>query len=126
MFELYYQIEFNFMFAHFSSPEPSFSLNLEPLLSPQMTAERTELACHVTNITHLPLGGRLGINWEHTSLPGTFISAKIINVIFYRILLNFDLSNHLQVLATNLRPRIPLAPWMAKATCCQDRCILTG
>ncbi|XP_050922067.1 prostaglandin F2 receptor negative regulator isoform X2 [Lates calcarifer] len=50
--------------------KPSFTLTLEPVLNPQMTAEPTELACHVTNITHLPLGGRLGVKWEHTTLPG--------------------------------------------------------
>ncbi|XP_071769990.2 prostaglandin F2 receptor negative regulator [Centroberyx gerrardi] len=50
--------------------KPSFSLTLDPVLNPQMTAEPTELACHVTNITHLPQGGRLGVAWEHTSLPG--------------------------------------------------------
>ncbi|KAK5847570.1 hypothetical protein PBY51_016687 [Eleginops maclovinus] len=50
--------------------EPSFTVNLEALLNPQMTAEPTELACHVTNITHLPLGGRLGVTWGHTTLPG--------------------------------------------------------
>ncbi|KAM3843057.1 prostaglandin F2 receptor negative regulator-like [Diretmus argenteus] len=50
--------------------KPSFSLTLDPVLNPQMTAEPTELACHVTNITHLPLGGSLGVAWEHTSLPG--------------------------------------------------------
>ncbi|XP_030266107.1 prostaglandin F2 receptor negative regulator [Sparus aurata] len=53
-----------------SQIKPSFTLNLEPVLSPQMTAEPTELACHVTNITHLPHGGRLGVTWEHTALPG--------------------------------------------------------
>uniref|UniRef100_A0A665W3G5 Ig-like domain-containing protein n=1 Tax=Echeneis naucrates TaxID=173247 RepID=A0A665W3G5_ECHNA len=37
---------------------------------PQMTSEPTELACHVTNITHLPMGGQLGVSWEHTTLPG--------------------------------------------------------
>ncbi|XP_029926837.1 prostaglandin F2 receptor negative regulator [Myripristis murdjan] len=50
--------------------KPSFSLTLDPVLNPQMTAEPTELACHVSNITHLPLEGRLGVAWEHTSLPG--------------------------------------------------------
>ncbi|XP_071371215.1 prostaglandin F2 receptor negative regulator [Centroberyx affinis] len=50
--------------------KPSFSLTLDPVLNPQMTAEPTELACHVTNITHLPQGGRLGVAWEHTTLPG--------------------------------------------------------
>uniref|UniRef100_A0A8C4IYC4 Ig-like domain-containing protein n=2 Tax=Dicentrarchus labrax TaxID=13489 RepID=A0A8C4IYC4_DICLA len=50
--------------------EPNFTLNLETVLNPKMTAEPTELACHVTNITHLPLGGRLGVTWEHTTIPG--------------------------------------------------------
>ncbi|KAM9334433.1 prostaglandin F2 receptor negative regulator [Symphorus nematophorus] len=50
--------------------KPSFTLTLEPVLSPQATAEPTELACHVTNVTHLPPEGRLGVTWEHTSLPG--------------------------------------------------------
>lgn len=57
------------MFSHFFSPEPSFTVTLEPLLSPQMTADPTVLACHVTNITHLPAEGRLGVTWEHTTLP---------------------------------------------------------
>uniref|UniRef100_A0AAZ3RKJ5 Ig-like domain-containing protein n=1 Tax=Oncorhynchus tshawytscha TaxID=74940 RepID=A0AAZ3RKJ5_ONCTS len=30
----------------------------------------TELACHVTNITHFLAGGRLGVAWEYTPLPG--------------------------------------------------------
>nr|XP_040038596.1 prostaglandin F2 receptor negative regulator-like [Gasterosteus aculeatus aculeatus] len=50
--------------------KPSFAVTLEAVLKPQMTAEPTELACHVTNITHLPLEGRLGVTWEHTPLPG--------------------------------------------------------
>ncbi|XP_068612501.1 prostaglandin F2 receptor negative regulator [Brachionichthys hirsutus] len=50
--------------------KPNFTLTLEPIVSPQMTAEPTELACHVTNITRLPPGGRLGVTWEHTPLPG--------------------------------------------------------
>uniref|UniRef100_A0A671UYD0 Ig-like domain-containing protein n=1 Tax=Sparus aurata TaxID=8175 RepID=A0A671UYD0_SPAAU len=45
-------------------------LTASEVISPQMTAEPTELACHVTNITHLPHGGRLGVTWEHTALPG--------------------------------------------------------
>ncbi|XP_044200678.1 prostaglandin F2 receptor negative regulator isoform X2 [Thunnus albacares] len=53
-----------------SQIKPSFLLNLEPILNPQMTAEPTELACHVTNITHFPPGSRLGVTWEHTTLPG--------------------------------------------------------
>uniref|UniRef100_A0A3Q4I674 Prostaglandin F2 receptor negative regulator-like n=1 Tax=Neolamprologus brichardi TaxID=32507 RepID=A0A3Q4I674_NEOBR len=40
------------------------------LLPRYTTAEPTELACRVTNIANLPLGGRLGVSWEHTSLPG--------------------------------------------------------
>ncbi|XP_054479621.1 prostaglandin F2 receptor negative regulator-like [Anoplopoma fimbria] len=51
--------------------KPSFTVTLDAAANPQMTAEPTELACHVTNITHLPLGGRLGVSWEHTTLPGT-------------------------------------------------------
>ncbi|XP_056286764.1 prostaglandin F2 receptor negative regulator isoform X2 [Pseudoliparis swirei] len=50
--------------------KPSFTVTLEAALNPQATAEPTELACHVTNITHLPLRGRLGVTWEHTTLPG--------------------------------------------------------
>ncbi|XP_074520444.1 prostaglandin F2 receptor negative regulator [Halichoeres trimaculatus] len=50
--------------------KPSFSLTLDPVLTPQMTADPTEMACHVTNITHLPPGGRLAVTWEHTPLPG--------------------------------------------------------
>ncbi|XP_029696103.1 prostaglandin F2 receptor negative regulator isoform X2 [Takifugu rubripes] len=51
--------------------KPNFTLNLESIISPQGTSERMELACRVTNITHLPPGGRIGVNWEHTALPGT-------------------------------------------------------
>ncbi|KAF3857161.1 hypothetical protein F7725_009020 [Dissostichus mawsoni] len=54
----------------------SFTVTLEAISNPQMTAEPTELACHVTNITHLPLGGRLGVTWGHTTLPGTFTSTQ--------------------------------------------------
>ncbi|XP_051912861.1 prostaglandin F2 receptor negative regulator isoform X1 [Hippocampus zosterae] len=53
-----------------SQIKPSFTLDIETIVHPQMTSEPTELACHVTNITHLPLGGRLGVTWEHTALPG--------------------------------------------------------
>ncbi|XP_070711671.1 prostaglandin F2 receptor negative regulator [Pempheris klunzingeri] len=53
-----------------SQIKPSFSVTLEPLVIPQMTAEPTELACHVTNITHLPLGARLGVTWVYATLPG--------------------------------------------------------
>uniref|UniRef100_A0A3P8NHZ2 Ig-like domain-containing protein n=1 Tax=Astatotilapia calliptera TaxID=8154 RepID=A0A3P8NHZ2_ASTCA len=50
--------------------EPNFTLTLVAEVNPQTTAEPTELACRVTNIANLPLGGRLGVSWEHTSLPG--------------------------------------------------------
>uniref|UniRef100_A0A3Q4I657 Prostaglandin F2 receptor negative regulator-like n=1 Tax=Neolamprologus brichardi TaxID=32507 RepID=A0A3Q4I657_NEOBR len=50
--------------------EPNFTLTLVADVNPQTTAEPTELACRVTNIANLPLGGRLGVSWEHTSLPG--------------------------------------------------------
>ncbi|XP_026157630.1 prostaglandin F2 receptor negative regulator [Mastacembelus armatus] len=49
--------------------KPSFKLTLELTLNPQMTAQTTELACHVTNISHLPPGSRLGVTWVHTTLP---------------------------------------------------------
>ncbi|XP_059183817.1 prostaglandin F2 receptor negative regulator [Centropristis striata] len=51
--------------------KPSFTVTLAAVQNPQMTAEPTELACHVTNITHLPVGGRLGVSWQHTTLPGS-------------------------------------------------------
>ncbi|KAM4601862.1 prostaglandin F2 receptor negative regulator isoform 2-T2 [Polymixia lowei] len=60
-----------------SQIKPNFSLALAPVLTAQVTADPTELACRVTNITHLPLGGRLGVAWEHTSLPGTQTSNPI-------------------------------------------------
>lgn len=78
------------MLSLFFSVEPSFTLTLEPLVSPQMTADPTELACHVTNITHLPLGARLGVSWEHTTLPGTFTSAFV--KIFHAFLNNSETS----------------------------------
>ncbi|XP_041834855.1 prostaglandin F2 receptor negative regulator [Melanotaenia boesemani] len=53
-----------------SEIKPNFTLNLEATVIPQMTAEPTELSCHVTNITQLPPGGRLGVSWEHITLPG--------------------------------------------------------
>ncbi|KAM3585102.1 uncharacterized protein V6R79_007586 [Siganus canaliculatus] len=56
--------------AKVSQIKPSFMLILEPQLIPQMTSEPIELACSVTNITHLSAGGRLGVTWEHTTLPG--------------------------------------------------------
>ncbi|XP_069376597.1 prostaglandin F2 receptor negative regulator [Paralichthys olivaceus] len=55
---------------------PSYTLTLEPAVNPQVTAEPTELDCHVTNITHVPLGGRLGVTWEHSALPGEGDDAK--------------------------------------------------
>ncbi|XP_058478407.1 prostaglandin F2 receptor negative regulator [Solea solea] len=53
-----------------SQIKPNFTLTLEPTLNPLMTAEPTELACLVSSIAHLPLGGRLGVTWEYTTLPG--------------------------------------------------------
>lgn len=53
-----------------SQIKPSFSLTLDPVLRPQMAGQPTELACRVSNITHLPRGGRLGVSWQHTPLPG--------------------------------------------------------
>ena len=40
------------------------------VLTPQAAGDPTELACHVTNITHLPAVGRLGVAWEYSPLPG--------------------------------------------------------
>ncbi|XP_047433161.1 prostaglandin F2 receptor negative regulator isoform X1 [Mugil cephalus] len=54
-----------------SEIKPSFTVTLEATLSPQMTAEPTELSCRVTNVTQLPTGGRLGVTWKHTALPGS-------------------------------------------------------
>ncbi|XP_028276548.1 prostaglandin F2 receptor negative regulator [Parambassis ranga] len=53
-----------------SEIKPSFTVNLEATMNPQMTADPTELSCHVTNITQLPPGGRLGVSWEHATIPG--------------------------------------------------------
>lgn len=53
-----------------SEIKPNFTLTLVAEVNPQKTAEPTELACRVTNIANLPLGGRLGVSWEYTSLPG--------------------------------------------------------
>lgn len=62
------------MLLRFFTTEPNFTLTLVAEVNPQTTAEPTELACRVTNIANLPLGGRLGVSWEHTSLPGMFNS----------------------------------------------------
>ncbi|XP_028998461.1 prostaglandin F2 receptor negative regulator [Betta splendens] len=53
-----------------SEIKPNFTLSLEVVQNPQMTADPTELSCNVINISHLPIGGRLGVTWVHTSLPG--------------------------------------------------------
>uniref|UniRef100_A0A8K9XXK0 Prostaglandin F2 receptor inhibitor b n=1 Tax=Oncorhynchus mykiss TaxID=8022 RepID=A0A8K9XXK0_ONCMY len=50
--------------------EPNFAVTLTPSSTPQVTGDPTELACHVTNITHFLAGGRLGVAWEYTPLPG--------------------------------------------------------
>ncbi|XP_033836581.1 prostaglandin F2 receptor negative regulator [Periophthalmus magnuspinnatus] len=47
--------------------KPSFTLTLEPIATPKVTSEPMELACHVTNITNLPAGGRLGVSWQYSS-----------------------------------------------------------
>lgn len=114
--------------SHLSSTEPNFTLALESIVSPQMTSEHTELACRVTNIAHLPPGGRLGVNWEHTSLPGNLITPSITdgNGCGTLELVGSNLSNNMQGQAVTLRRRIALAPWTARATCCQGRCIPTG
>lgn len=52
---------------------PNYTLTLEPTLIPKTTAEPTELACRVKNITHLPPGDRLGVMWERTALQGNWI-----------------------------------------------------
>lgn len=64
-----------------SQIEPSFTLTLDPVVNPKMTAEPTELACRVSNITHLPLGGRLGVSWQHTPLPGVGADPQTSNAI---------------------------------------------
>lgn len=61
--------------------KPSFTLTLNPVLSPKLTSEPLEMACHVTNITNLPLGGRLGVTWQHTSLSGTSSDPQTSNAI---------------------------------------------
>uniref|UniRef100_A0AAZ3NXX4 Ig-like domain-containing protein n=1 Tax=Oncorhynchus tshawytscha TaxID=74940 RepID=A0AAZ3NXX4_ONCTS len=50
--------------------KPNFAVTLTPSSTPQVTGDPTELACHVTNITHFLAGGRLGVTWEYTPLPG--------------------------------------------------------
>ncbi|XP_038154824.1 prostaglandin F2 receptor negative regulator [Cyprinodon tularosa] len=52
-----------------SEIKPNFTLTLEASVKPQKTGEPIELSCDVTNISKLPPGGRLGVSWEHTSLP---------------------------------------------------------
>ncbi|XP_062302585.1 prostaglandin F2 receptor negative regulator [Osmerus eperlanus] len=49
--------------------EPNFSVTSDLVLTPQAAGDPTELACHVTNITHLPAAGRLGVAWEYSPLP---------------------------------------------------------
>ncbi|MEQ2240448.1 hypothetical protein ILYODFUR_015037, partial [Ilyodon furcidens] len=48
---------------------PNFTLTLEASMRPQKTGEPIELSCDVTNVSQLPPGGRLGVSWEHISLP---------------------------------------------------------
>uniref|UniRef100_A0A3B5N159 Ig-like domain-containing protein n=1 Tax=Xiphophorus couchianus TaxID=32473 RepID=A0A3B5N159_9TELE len=63
--------ELIFSFLTLFSTEPNFTLTLEAATKPQKTGEPIELSCDVTNIFQLPPGGRLGVRWEHISLPGT-------------------------------------------------------
>ncbi|KAM9836142.1 prostaglandin F2 receptor negative regulator [Aulostomus maculatus] len=59
-----------------SQIKPNFTLALDSVRSPEMTAQPTELACHVTDIMHFPAGGRLGVAWEHTTLPGVSVDPQ--------------------------------------------------
>ncbi|KAM4711367.1 prostaglandin F2 receptor negative regulator [Anableps anableps] len=52
-----------------SEIKPNFTLTLEASTKPQKTGESIELSCGVTDISQLPPGGRLGVSWEHISLP---------------------------------------------------------
>lgn len=54
--------------------EPNFTLSLGATQKPSRMSEPLELACSVTNIVSLPADARLGVNWEHTVLPGTSYS----------------------------------------------------
>ncbi|XP_028972628.2 prostaglandin F2 receptor negative regulator [Esox lucius] len=49
--------------------EPSFTMTVKLSSTPKVTGDPAELACLVSNITHLPAGGRLGVSWEYTPLP---------------------------------------------------------
>ncbi|KAJ0062556.1 hypothetical protein NL108_016853, partial [Boleophthalmus pectinirostris] len=51
--------------------KPSFTLTLEPVATPKLTSDPMELACHVTNITNLPPGGRLAVTWQHSTGTGS-------------------------------------------------------
>uniref|UniRef100_A0A8C6V2F5 Ig-like domain-containing protein n=1 Tax=Neogobius melanostomus TaxID=47308 RepID=A0A8C6V2F5_9GOBI len=53
------------------TPISDFTLTLDPIATPKLTSEPMEVACHVTNITNLPAGGRLGVSWQHSALPGS-------------------------------------------------------
>ncbi|XP_029985863.1 immunoglobulin superfamily member 8, partial [Sphaeramia orbicularis] len=61
--------------------KPSFTLTLDPVVNPKMAADPTELVCRVSNITHLPLGGRLGVSWLHTPLPGIGVDPQTSNAV---------------------------------------------
>uniref|UniRef100_A0A673C9D4 Ig-like domain-containing protein n=1 Tax=Sphaeramia orbicularis TaxID=375764 RepID=A0A673C9D4_9TELE len=64
-----------------TATEPSFTLTLDPVVNPKMAADPTELVCRVSNITHLPLGGRLGVSWLHTPLPGIGVDPQTSNAV---------------------------------------------
>ncbi|KAM4538130.1 prostaglandin F2 receptor negative regulator isoform 1-T1 [Fundulus diaphanus] len=52
-----------------SEIKPNFTLSTAASVKPQKTGEPLELSCDVSKISHLPPGGRLGVSWEHISLP---------------------------------------------------------
>lgn len=52
-----------------SEIKPNFTLTLVASEKPQKTGQPIELSCDVTNISQLPPGGRLGVSWQHISLP---------------------------------------------------------
>ncbi|KAM6945357.1 prostaglandin F2 receptor negative regulator [Aplochiton taeniatus] len=53
-----------------SQIEPSFTVTSVVRATPQATFDPTVIDCQVTNVSHLPAGGRLGVSWEYTPLPG--------------------------------------------------------
>ncbi|XP_028323397.1 prostaglandin F2 receptor negative regulator [Gouania willdenowi] len=64
-----------------SDIKPSFTVTLQAAVTPQMASDPAELTCLVTNITQLPPGGRLAVDWEHNPLPGTGGTARTSHLI---------------------------------------------